>query len=135
MSNTQQQSGWVGWAVFGGIVLIITGVFDFLFGLAAVVGPDSAYFRNGEGDLWLLNVSGWGWWHLIFGLVLVLVGVFLIRGATWARTIAVIVVGLNAISQLTLLPYQPLWALLIIGLDLLVIYAVVVHGRELRTRD
>jgi hypothetical protein len=132
MSDTSQRSGWVGWAVFAGIVLIIAGVFDALFGIAAIVGPDSAYFLNTvSGNLWMFDVSTWGWWHLILGLVLVLVGVFVLRGATWARIIAVILAGLNAVSQLATLPYQPIWALLIIALDLLVIYALVVHGREL----
>ena len=134
MSNTQQ-SGWVGWAVFGGIILIIVGVFNALYGLTAIIGPDSAYFANAEsGNIWLLDVSAWGWWHLIVGIALILVGVFVTRGATWARTIAVIIASLNAISQLATLPYQPLLALAIIGLDLLIIYALVVHGRELRDR-
>lgn len=134
MSNTQQ-SGWVGWAVFAGIVLIIAGVFDALFGLAAIVGPDSAYFLNTvSGNLWMFDVSGWGWWHLILGLLLVLAGVFVLRGATWARIVAVVLASINAISQLATLPYQPLWALAVIGLDLLVIYALVVHGKELSNR-
>ncbi|TDN93238.1 hypothetical protein [Microbacterium sp. BK668] len=132
MSNTQQ-SGWVGWAVFAGIVLIIVGVFNALFGLTAVIGPDSSFFVTDEA-VWAIDVNGWGWWHLILGIALVVVGVFVTRGATWARTIAVILVALNAISQFPTLPYQPLWALLIIGLDLLIIYALVVHGRELRDR-
>jgi hypothetical protein len=132
MSNTSQQSGWTGWVVFAGIVLVIAGVFDALFGLAAIIGPDSSYFVTSEAVL-LFNAQGWGWWHLILGIVLILVGVFVTRGATWARTIAVILAALNAISQFSSLPYQPLWALLIIGLNVIVIYALVVHGRELAT--
>lgn len=130
MSDTQQ-SGWTGWVVFAAIVLIIVGVFNALFGLTAIIGPDSSFFVTDEA-VWAIDVNGWGWWHLILGIVLVLVGVFLTRGATWARTIAVILVALNAVSQFPTLPYQPLWALLIIGLDVVVIYALVVHGRELK---
>lgn len=134
MSDTHP-SGWTGWAVFGGIVLIIVGVFNALFGVAAVFGPDSAYFLNTvSGNLWAFDISGWGWWHLVLGLVTVLVGIFVLRGATWARITAVVVVSLNAISQLATLPYQPLWALIIIALDLLVIYALIVHGKELADR-
>ena len=93
MSDTQKQSGWVGWAVFGGIVVIIVGVFNALLGLAAVIGPDSAYFANTEtGALWLFDVAGWGWWHLLVGLALAAVGVFVLRGASWARITAVVLV-------------------------------------------
>ena len=134
MSDIQKQSGWVGWAVFGGIVLIIAGVFDALFGLAAIIGPSSAYFVSVTGNLWLLDISAWGWWHLILGLALVLVGVFVLRGASWARITAVVLAGVNAVSQLATLPYAPWWALIVIALDLLVIYALIVHGKELADR-
>ena len=130
MSDTQQ-SRWTGWAVFGGIVMIIAGAFDVVYGLAALIGPSSTYFLTETGNLWLFDITAWGWWHLIFGVLMALAGVFLLRGATWARAVAVVLVSINAVSQLATLPYQPLWALAIIALDLLVIYAVVVHGREL----
>ncbi len=132
MSDTQKQSGWVGWAVFGGIVVIIVGVFNALFGLAAVIGPNSAYVANTEtGSLWLFDVAGWGWWHLLVGLALAVVGVFVLRGASWARITAVVLVSINAVSQLATLPVQPWWALTVIALDILVIYALIVHGKAL----
>lgn len=132
MSDTQKESGWVGWAVFGGIVLIIVGVFNALLGLAGVIGPDSVYFVNSEAEaLWLFDVSGWGWWHLFLGLALALVGVFVLRGASWARITAVVLVAINAVSQLATLPVSPWWALTIIALDVLVIYALIVHGKAL----
>ena len=133
MSNTSQQSGWTGWAVFAGILLIIVGAVNAIFGLTGIVGPDSALFANGNsGNIWLFDVSAWGWWHLLVGLALVVVGFFVTRGATWARTIAVIIAALNLISQLSILPYQPLLALAIMLLDVVIIYALVVHGKELR---
>ncbi|WP_243077286.1 hypothetical protein [Microbacterium sp. SS28] len=134
MSNVQKQSGWVGWAVFGGIVLIIVGVFNALFGLAAIIGPSSAYFVTITGSIWLVDVTTWGWWHLIVGLLIVLVGVFVLRGATWARITGVVLVSINAVSQFASIPYSPWLALTIIALDLLVIFALVVYGKELQDR-
>lgn len=133
MSDTQQRTGWAGWAVFAGIVMIIAGAFDALLGLTAILLPASTYFAtNGDGAILLLDVAGWGWWHLILGLIIVLVGVAVLRGATWARVIAVILVALNAISQLALLGVQPWWSLIVIALDIVVIYALTVHGKELQ---
>ena len=43
-----------------------------------------------------------------------------------------ILVALNAIGQLFLLPVQPWWSLIVLTLDILVIYALTVHGRELK---
>ncbi|NUT58445.1 MAG: hypothetical protein HOQ00_06315 [Agromyces sp.] len=132
MSDTAT-SGWVGWGWFAAIVIIIAGVFDALYGLVAILMPQSSYFVVAEGGLFLFDVSGWGWWHLILGVALVLVGLALIAGATWARVVAIILVAVNALGQLALLPVQPWWSLIVLTLDILVIYALTVHGRELKS--
>jgi hypothetical protein len=128
----REVTGWVGWGWFAAIVVIIAGVFDALYGLIAVLLPGSAYFVAVEGDLFLFDVAGWGWWHLITGILLILVGFALIAGTTWARVVAIILVALNALGQLFLLPVQPWWSLIVLTLDILVIYALTVHGREMK---
>ena len=132
MSDTAS-SGWVGWGWFAAIIIIIAGVFDALYGLVAILMPQSANFVVGEGGLFLFDVSGWGWWHLILGVALVLIGLALITGATWARVVAIILVAFNGLSQLALLPVQPWWSLIVLTLDILVIYALTVHGKELKS--
>jgi len=129
--TTNTASGWTGWGVFAGVMLIIGGAIDLLFGLAAVIGPDSAYFLAQAG-LFMIDVAGWGWWHLISGALLVLVGVSLIGGATWARVVAIILVALNALGQLSLLSAQPWLSLALLAVDILIIYALTVHGHELK---
>lgn len=132
MSDTQR-TGWAGWAVFAGIVLIIAGAFDALLGLTAILAPAEKFIAAGDAYILLFNVVGWGWWHLIIGLALVLVGIFVLRGAAWARVIAIILVAINAISQLALLGVQPWWSLAVLALDVVVIYALTVHGKELES--
>ena len=132
-NNDTTVTGWVGWGIFAAIVLLIGGILDTLHGLQALIGPDTAYFL-GEAGLFSIDVEAWGWWHLISGLLLVLVGLALLGGATWARVIAIILVALNAIGQLTLLGAQPWLSAILLALDILVIYALTVHGRELKAR-
>lgn len=131
MSNTETSS-WVGWGWFAGIMLLTAGIFDAIYGFLAVLQPDSAYFLTTTGTLFLFDISGWGWWHLIIGILLILVALALFAGATWARVVAIILAVLNAIGQLFLLPVQPWWSLIVIVLDILVIYALTVHGKEMR---
>jgi uncharacterized membrane protein len=130
MSNTEV-TGWVGWGYFAAILLLIAGVFDAIKGFIAILMPDSAYFVTSEGAL-VFDVASWGWWHLIVGVLMILVAAALFAGQTWARVVAVILVGLNAIGQIFLLPAQPWWSLIVLTLDVLVIFALTVHGRELR---
>ncbi|MFK4837282.1 hypothetical protein ACI3KY_16275 [Microbacterium sp. ZW T2_14] len=131
--NDTTVTGWVGWGVFAAVVLLIAGVIDVFHGLQALIGPDTAYFV-GESGLFSIDIQAWGWWHLISGLLLILVGIALLGGATWARVVAIILVALNAIGQLTLIAAQPWLSIAVLALDVLVIYALTVHGRELKTR-
>ncbi|MDW4574097.1 hypothetical protein R8Z57_15055 [Microbacterium sp. M3] len=131
--NDTTVTGWVGWGVFAAIVLLVAGALDAFHGLQALIGPDTAYFV-GEAGLFSIDVQGWGWWHLISGALLILVGLALLSGATWARVVAIILVALNAIGQLTLIAAQPWLSLALLALDVLVIYALTVHGHELKAR-
>lgn len=125
-------TGWTGWISFAGVILIINGVFSGLQGLVALTGPDT-YYLSTPGALFLFDAKGWGWWNLALGVFLILAAVALFSGAMWARVVAVVVAGLSAIVQLMLIPAQPWWSLIVIAIDVLIIYAVIAHGDELRT--
>ena len=127
-------TGWTGWGVFASVLLLIAGVFDLVFGFAAIIGPNSTLVITEEG-LFAVNVASWGWWHILSGILLILVAGALYRGMTWARVVAIILVILNAIGQLTLLGAQPWLSLIILTIDILIIYALTVHGRELKARN
>ncbi|GAA1972823.1 DUF7144 family membrane protein [Microbacterium pumilum] len=127
-------TGWAGWGVFASVLLLIAGVFDLVFGFAAIIGPDSTLVITEQG-LFAVNVASWGWWHILSGIVLILVAGALYRGMTWARVVAIILVILNAVGQLTLLGAQPWLSLIILTIDILIIYALTVHGRELKARN
>ena len=131
MTAPQEQS-WTGWVMFGGIVMIIAGAFDALLGLTAILLPSNEYLFLTDEAVILLDAAGWGWWHLLIGAAIVIVGIFVLRGATWARMVGVVLVSINAISQMGLLAVQPLWSLIMILLDIIVIYALIVHGREMK---
>jgi hypothetical protein len=133
MSETRV-TGWVGWVWFAGILLVVEGAFDILFGFMALLAPDTAYFRGSTGALVGYNVQGWGWWMLILGIIVLLTGAFLFRGALWARLFAVIVAGVNAVTSLLAIPTQPIWSLILVAINVMIIYAVTVHGDEVRGR-
>ena len=77
------------------------------------------------------NFTSWGWIHLIFGLAMIGVGVLLLRGSTFGRLVAVILVGLNMIAQFAWIAAYPVWAIIAIAIDVLILYALLVHGSEL----
>ena len=122
-------TGWVGWIAFAGYFMIIGGFFGAIQGLAALL-RDESYFFVTEDGLLTFDYTTWGWIHLILGVVLMLIGGYLLKGATWARVVAIILVGLHLIAQFTFVSAYPVWGVIAITIDLLVLYALLVHGRE-----
>jgi hypothetical protein len=121
-------TGWVGWVWFAGLLMIISGVFNILTGLYAIFNSD--IFAHTPVRLLFFNVSSWGWIHLVFGIVLFLAGLAVSVGQTWARVVAAVLVMINAMTQLAWIALNPWWSLAVIAIDVLVLYALVVHGRE-----
>jgi hypothetical protein len=125
---SRETSGWVGWVEFAGVIMVIAGALQAIYGLIAIVNDDWVVWGN-RANLYV-DMTTWGWVHLIGGVIVFLAGLGLFTGNIVARTIAVIVAGLSLIANFLFMPAYPVWALTVITLDVLVIYAVMAHGRE-----
>jgi hypothetical protein len=119
------------WIMFAAIFMMITGALNAIQGLAALF-RDEAYWVTLGGAVVTFDVTTWGWIHLISGILLVGIGVLLMKGSTFARVIGIILVALNLIAQFSWATLYPFWSLIAIAVDVLIIYALVVHGRELK---
>jgi hypothetical protein len=124
-------SGWVGWVVFAGIMMVMLGTFHIIDGLIALFKDDYYLVTNG-GLAVSVDYTVWGWVHLIAGIIVVGAGVALFAGKTWARVVAVIVAMVSAIVNISFLAAYPIWSTIMIAVDFLVIWALTVHGGELR---
>lgn len=113
-----------GWITFAAVLMVIVGTLDFFEGLIAVIRGH--YYVISGNQLLVFDMRGWGWVMLIWGVVLALVGLALWGGSEWARWVAVVLIGLNILAQLGWLgaTAYPLWTLVIIGLNIIVIYAL-----------
>jgi hypothetical protein len=118
----------VGYIMFASFILIMIGIFHAIDGLAAIIN-DTFYSQVGD-YVFKFNVSTWGWIHLIGGIIILIAGFSLYGGAIWARTVGVIVALISAIASFASLPYYPVWSILIIILDICVIWALTIHGRD-----
>lgn len=130
MASQKEVTGWVGWVYYAGFMMILLGVFHAIAGLAALVN-DKVYVL-GPNNLWLLDITSWGWTHLILGIVVAFAGYAVFSGKVWGRTLGVIVAGVSAIANMAFIPIYPFWAILLLVVDLLVIYALIAHGGEAR---
>jgi hypothetical protein len=124
-------SAWAGWVVFGGAMLIMLGTFQVIQGIVALF-DDGFYLVRPDGLVVGVDYNTWGWIHIVIGAVGVLTGVGLLAGNMAARVVGVGVAFLSAIVNLAFISAYPIWSTILITLDVIVIYAIIVHGRELK---
>ena len=124
-------TGWVGWIAFAGVVMFILGSFHVFEGLVAIF-KDTVYLVGEKGLVVSIDYTAWGWVHLITGAILIAAGLGVLRGQVWARAVGVFVALFSAVVNFGFLPAYPVWSTLMIAVDLLVIWALMVHGDELR---
>jgi hypothetical protein len=118
--SASSRPGESGWVVFAGVVMFIIGSLDALWGLGGILN-DEIVVVGGEGAI-VADITTWGWVHLILGSVIALTGLGLLVGNEAARWLGVLFVTVNAILQIVWFPAAPLWAFLLIILDVVIIY-------------
>jgi hypothetical protein len=109
---------------------MIIGGLQAIYGLVAIFNDEWVVWGNG--DAVLLDITAWGWIHLIVGVLVALAGIGVLSGNVLARTVGVVVAAVSLLGSFVTLPLYPVWSLIVIGLDVLVIWALVAHGSELR---
>jgi hypothetical protein len=127
-SGVEPSGAWGGWIAFAGIMLVLTGFFDILQGLTALLNDEYFTIRNGQPLVF--DFTAWGWIWLLWGIVLIAAGFGLLRGVAAARWFAVIAVFINAIGQIAFLNAFPIWSTIVIALDVFVIFALTARWSE-----
>jgi len=125
-----QRTGWTGWVAFAGVMLIIGGCLNLFYGIVAAVNDEWVVFTN-RADVYL-DVSQWGWVHIILGTIVLLAGVGVFSGNVLARMVGVLVAAVSMLANFFFIPVYPLWALTVVTIDALVIWALIAHGHEMR---
>jgi hypothetical protein len=130
-SARSTRSDYSGWATFAGVVMFIVGSLDALWGLGGILNDDIVIV-GGQGAI-IADITTWGWVHLILGSIVALTGLGLLVGNEAARWVGVFVLAINAILQIVWFPAAPLWAFLIIILNVTIIYQLTARwGQQAR---
>ncbi|MCX5371902.1 MULTISPECIES: hypothetical protein [unclassified Streptomyces] len=121
-SRSAAHDGLAGGVVFAGVLLLCSGVLAVLQGIAAIA-EDDIYARVGS-YAYELDLTGWGWIHLVLGVVAAATGAALLKGVTWARFAGIFLAALSLVTQFLFLPYEPLWSIVVMGIDVFVIWSL-----------
>ena len=129
-----RNNSWAGWIGFAGLLMIVMGTIDFFEGLIAIIRGGYFYQVSAQ-QIIIFDSKTWGWLTLLWGIATMLIGFGLLNAAGWARWTAIVFGSLSFIEQLGFLgstPY-PIWSLTVIGLTVVVLYALIVRWDEATT--
>jgi len=127
VDNDRSMAGWIG---FAGLIILIIGGLDVFQGLIALL--EDNYFVVSKSGYLAVDLTAWGWGLVIWGALLILTGLALIRGQTWARWVTLVLVTVNIFGILGFLgnSQDPIWALTVLTLNVIVIYALTARWTE-----
>jgi hypothetical protein len=108
-----------GWWVFAGALLLVAGVLNVIYGIAAI--GDSKFFAENV-EFIISGLNTWGWILLIVGVLELIAAFSLFSGGEFGRWFGMVVAGLNAIGALLSIPAYPFWSLAIFALSIIILY-------------
>jgi hypothetical protein len=117
-----------GIAIFAAVLLVTSGTLQILQGIVAIA--DDPFFVVTGSYTYDIDVTAWGWFHLAIGAVAVATGVALFTAQWWARILGITFAAISLIANFLWIPYYPLWALLIIALDVAIIWGISSYDRS-----
>ncbi|MFY7066596.1 DUF7144 family membrane protein [Nocardiopsis changdeensis] len=111
-----------GWQFFAATLMIVIGAVNIIQGLVALFTPE--FYVVGDTQMLVMGYGAWGVLLGLWGVVLVASGLSLLSGSTWARVFAIVLACLNALAQLAFVMAMPVWSMVAIAIDILVIYGL-----------
>ena len=124
--NVAKRSGWI---TFAGVMAVLAGGYNALSGIAALSDDDTIASQAKE-VLYGIDLTAWGWFWLIIGALQILGGILVLRRNEWGMALCVTMAGFSALCTIFVIFVVPLWAVSVLALDVIVMYALLTHGDD-----
>jgi len=109
---------------FAGLLLVVAGLWHALAGLAALLNDE--FYLTTQDYAYALDLTGWGWGHLALGTLVALAGAGVLMERTWGRVLGIVLVVLSLVANFLFIPYYPVWSLVLIAIDVVILWALAV---------
>ena len=123
--NGTNRSGWVTYAM---TMFIIVGTLNVIYGLALLINDEWVVF--GADEVFYVDISIWGWITLLLGALALWVAAGISQNKTWAQILGITAAALHAVNAFLIMPYYPVWSIVVLAIAVLLIWALTVHGDE-----
>ncbi len=118
-----------GWTIFAATIFIVIGVLNVIYGLTMIINDEWVLF--GAETVWYIDLSTWGWITLLVGVLQLFVAWGVSSYQTWAQVVGIIFAVLAMVNAFFVVPYYPVWSIIVIVLTVMVIYALTVKADEM----
>jgi hypothetical protein len=108
-----------GWWLFAGILLLVAGCLNVIWGIAAI--SDAKFFIANQKYI-ISSLHFWGWVTLLIGILEIVAGFSLFSGGGFGRWVGIFAAALAAMSSLLSIPSYPFWSLCIFALSIIILY-------------
>ena len=129
MQQREPSGAAAGWIMFAGVVMITVGIFQAFAGLVGIL--EDEFYAVTPDYVVQFDATTWGWIHLVIGLIVLAAGFGVFSGNVLARTVGVFAAVGSMIAAFFWIPWYPIWGIIVIAIDLAIIWALTVHGRDL----
>jgi hypothetical protein len=130
----QQATGWVGWIGFASFMMALVGIAHIIYGIGALASGSWYLYSSGTAYL-LSSTDAWGWSMIAGGALLLMTSYLVLQGNMFGRVIGSLLVLGSLVANVSLLPLAPVWSIIAIFLDVMVLYAIMAHGSEMKHLD
>jgi hypothetical protein len=119
-----------GWIAFCGLVLMLAGFLNFIWGIAAI--DNSAFFTDEGRYILFDDLNTWGWFFLIVGVLQMVAAWSIWNGRTFGQLFGIFSASLNIMILLFTVNAYPFAAFMLFIIDVLVIYGLTAYGGAAR---
>ena len=118
-----------GWVAFASVLFFVLGVFNIIDGIVALAEDDN--FRADE--LFFGDLTLWGIVMLAIGAVQIYTSIALYQDKPSGVVLGVTLASVNLVAQFFFLPAYPVWSILIMVVDVMIIYGLTVYAGHFGT--
>ncbi|WP_327326092.1 hypothetical protein OG735_29095 [Streptomyces sp. NBC_01210] len=111
-----------GASLFAGAMLMLSGPLSILMGASGIA--QDTVFSSSSHYAYRFDLTAWGVIHLVVGVALVIAGLGVLTNKSWGRGAAAAAAGISLITQFMFVPYYPAWAIFVMTLDLMIVFAL-----------
>jgi hypothetical protein len=119
-----------GGMMLAAVLMVFSGLVTFFDGIVGIL--NGTFFPTVSNYAFTIGPTGRGIVNMALGAVIFAAGVCLLLGMIWARIVGIVLAVFIGIYNFLILPWYPIWSIILVALNVYIIWALATAGRSRR---